>query len=81
MSLIYLFEGNDEEHFCFEHQGWWLSDKESTCNAGDVGLIPGSGRFPGEGYGNPFWYSCLGSPVDRGVWRTTVHGVSESDMT
>ena len=74
MSLICLFEGRDEEHFCFEHQGWQLSGKESTSNAGDVGLIPGLERFPGEGY-------RLGNPMDRGIWRTTVHGVSESDMT
>ena len=44
---------------------WWLSSKESACNAGDVGLIPGSGRFPGERNGNPFQYSCLGNPTDR----------------
>ena len=42
--------------------------KESTCNAGDLGLIPGLGRYPGEGNGNPLWYSCLGNPMDRGAW-------------
>ena len=42
--------------------------KESACNAGDLGLIPGLGRFPGEGKGNPFQYSCLGKPIGRGVW-------------
>ena len=41
--------------------------KASACNAGDLGLIPGSGRFPGEGNGNPLQYSCLGNPVDRGA--------------
>ena len=51
-------------------------------NAGDVGSIPGSGRSPGEGNGNPLQYSCLGNPMDRGVWWATVHGVpKESDMT
>ena len=61
---------------------WWLSSKESACNAGDVGLIPGSGRFPGERNGNPFQYSCLGNPTDRGPWQTIVYGVTkESDMT
>ena len=42
--------------------------KESACNAGDPGLIPGSGRFPGEGNGKPFQYSCLENPMDRGAW-------------
>ena len=46
----------------------WLSSKESACTAGDVGLIPGSGRSPGEGNGNPLQYSCLENPMDRGVW-------------
>ena len=51
-------------------------------NAGDVGLIPASGRSPGEGYGNPPQYSCLGNPMVRGAWMTTVHGVGEeSDRT
>ena len=52
--------------------------KESACNAGDLGSIPWSGRSPGEGNGNPFEYSCLGNPTDRGVWRATVHGVTKS---
>ena len=43
-------------------------DKESTCNVGDLGLIPGSGRSPVEGNGYPFQYSCLENPVDRGAW-------------
>ena len=42
--------------------------KESACNAGDPGLIPGSGRSPGEGNGNPLQYSCLENSVDRGAW-------------
>ena len=50
----------------------WLSGKESACNAGDTGWIPGSGRFPGEGNGNPLQYSCLGNPMDRGAWRAVV---------
>ena len=56
--------------------------KESACNAGDLGLIPKSGRSPGEGNGNPLQYSCLGNPTDRGTWWATVHGVAkESDRT
>ena len=53
--------------------------KASACNAGDLGLIPGSGRPPGEGNGNPLPYSCLENPMDRGAWWATVHGVAESD--
>ena len=55
--------------------------KNLPFNVGDVDLIPGSGRSPGEGNGNPFQYSCLGNPMDRGVWWATVHGVTESDTT
>ena len=55
--------------------------KESAGNAGDPGLIPGLGRSPGEGYGNPLQYSCLENPMDRGAWWDTVHGVAESDTT
>ena len=55
---------------------WWLSGKESACSAGDVGSIPGSGRSPGEGTGNPLWYSCLGNPMDRGAWWAIVHAVA-----
>ena len=45
--------------------------KASVCDAGDPGLIPGSGSSPGEGSGNPLQYSCLDSPMDRGAWRVT----------
>ena len=51
----------------------WLSGKESACIAGDLGCIPGLGRRPGGGHGNPFQYSCLGNLMDRGAWRATVH--------
>ena len=58
---------------------------ESACNAGDTGyagLIPGSGRSPGVGNGNPLQYSCLENSMDRGAWRATVHGAAKSrDMT
>ena len=55
--------------------------KNLPANTGDVrdaGLIPGSGRSPGGGQGNPLQYSCLENPMDRGAWWTTVHGVAKS---
>ena len=52
--------------------------EESTCNVGDLGLIPGLGRCPGEGPGNPLQYSCLENPMDRGAWPATVRGVAKS---
>ena len=50
--------------------------KEPASNAGDPGLIPGLGRFPGEGNDNPLQYSCLKNPMDRGAWQAAVHGVT-----
>ena len=50
--------------------------KEPACNAGDPGLIPGLGRSPGEGNGNPLQCSCLENAMDRGAWQATVHGVA-----
>ena len=58
--------------------------KESACNAGDLSLIPGSGRSPGEGNGYPRQYSCLENPTDCGAWRATGYspwGCKESDST
>ena len=51
--------------------------KDLPANGGDAGLIPGSGRFPGEGNGNPLQYSCLENPMDGGAWWSTVHGVTK----
>ena len=53
-------------------------DKESTCNAGDPGSIPGLGRSIGEKNSNPFQYSCLENSMDRGAWQATVYGVAKS---
>ena len=50
--------------------------KESACNAGGLGSVPGSGRCRGEGNGNPFQYSCLENPMDREAWQATVHEVA-----
>ena len=59
-----------------------MCGKESACQAGNSGSIPGSGRSPGGGNGNPLQHSCLENPMGRGVWRATVHGVkNESDLT
>ena len=55
--------------------------KESACNAGDKGLIPGSGRSFGERNGDPLQYYCLGNPMDRGAWQAAVHGLQKLDMT
>ena len=52
--------------------------KKSAYNAGDLGSIPGSGRFPGEWNGHPLQYSCLENSMDRGAWQATVHGVTKS---
>ena len=53
-------------------------DKASVNNAGDPGSIPGLGRSPGEGNGNPLQDYCLENPMDRGAWSSTVHGVIKS---
>ena len=52
--------------------------RESACNAGDLGSIPGLGRSPGRGHSNPLQYSCLENPMDRGAWWAVVHGVTKS---
>ena len=52
--------------------------KESACDTGDLSLIPGLGRSPGGGNGNPLHYSCLGNPMDGEAWQATVHGVAKS---
>ena len=59
----------------------WLCGKESTCNAEDIEdatLIPGSGKSPGGGNGNPLQYSCLEIPMDRETWRAAVQGITKS---
>ena len=63
---------NHKTAFC----PWSSVSKESACNAGDLGSIPGFERSPGEGNGNPLQYSCLENPMDRGAWRTIVHVVT-----
>ena len=60
---------------------WWLRYKDSTCNAGDLGSIPRTGRFPGKRNGYPLQYSCLENSMDRGAWQDSPWGHKESDMT
>ena len=73
-----------EYELAFPEMAWDVSFpggsevKVSACNAGDLGSIPGSGRSPGEGNGNPLQYSCLENPMDRGAWWATVHRVTKS---
>ena len=55
-------------------------NKESASNTGDAASIPRSGRAPGGGHGNPLQYSCLGNPMDRGVWQALVHGVTKGQI-
>ena len=62
-------------HLCFPGGS---DGRESAHNAGDPVLIPGLGRCPGQGNGNPLQYSCLENSMDRGAWRATVHGVVKS---
>ena len=62
-----------------QYRGWSGSEvKASAYNEGDLGSIPGSGRSPGGGNGNPLQYPCLENPKDRGAWWATVHGVAKS---
>ena len=75
---------NDVEHLCvwscffFEIFPGDSEGKMSACNAGDLGSIPGLGRSPGEGNGNPLEYTCLENPRDGGAWWATAHGVAKS---
>ena len=80
LRLIYIYTLYVKAEAIYTKAGLlrWHSGKESACNAGDPGSIPGSGRSPGEGDGNPLQFSCLGNPMDRGAWWATVCGVVKS---
>ena len=75
--LFYLYMGV-YTYICIYTFPGGSDGKESVCNAGDPGLIPGLGKTPGEGTGNPLQYSCLENAMDRGVWWATLHGVTNS---
>ena len=66
---------------CLSLTRWGSDSKESACNAGDLCLTPGSGRYPGEGNGYPLQYSCLENFRARGAWQAIAHGVAESNKT
>ena len=85
--MVTLIEGSEESRILslISHQISAPGDfpggsdgKGSARNGGDLGWIPGLGRSPGGGRGNPLQYSCLENPMDRGAWQATVHGVSKS---
>ena len=77
---MYLF-AIDNDQFVHKYSQLALVVKNPPANEGDMGdtgSIPGAGRTPGGGHGNPLQYSCLKNPMDRGAWRATVHGVTKS---
>ena len=78
--MIYLTLSKSDERFtlCTVFVSGGPDGKESACNGVDLGLIPGLGRSPREGNGNPVQYSCLENSMDRGAWKAIVHGVAKS---
>ena len=77
VPCIWYMSGGSHCIICEDFLGG-SDSKESSCNAGDSGLIPGLRRSPGEGNSNPLQYSCLENPMDREVWRASVHGAAKS---
>ena len=75
MHIYGIWKDGTDEPFC---RAAMLSGKETACQAGDPGSIPGSGRYPEEVSGNPLQDSCLGNPMDRRTRPTTIHGVAKS---
>ena len=75
MKLLEKFE---KGHVYLTYFTGGLDSKESVCSVGELSSIPGLGRSPGKGNGNPLQYSCLENPMDRGGWKSTVHGVAKS---
>ena len=76
MKFCYLQQRNGYQGFL-----GGSDSKESGCSVGDLCLIPGLGRSPGGGHGNPLQYSCLENPTDRRTWQATVHGVAKRQLS
>ena len=78
-SIKDILYGTGKSHLISFNTGFPVSSagKESTCSSGDQGAIPGLGRSPGGGRGNPTQYACLEDSMDRGAWWATVHGVTK----
>ena len=76
LFLVLGLSSKSLDYFSKESINWVPVGKESACNAGDLGLIPRSGRSPGEGNGNPLQYSCLENSMVRGTWQAIVHGLT-----
>ena len=79
-NLSYRIPNNIVRYFLFQDRSFpgGSVSKESACNAGDQGSIPGLGRSSGEGNDNPLQYSCLENSMDREAWQATVHGITKS---
>ena len=81
MNIFSLYTASRLTYMVLQSSGGFpggSDGKESTCNAGDPGSIPGPRRSPGEGNGNPLQYSFLGNPMARGAWQATIQGVTNS---
>ena len=76
--LLFIYVQETSEQLQWPHQVSSSNSKESVCNAGDLGSIPGLGRSPGEGYGNPLQYFYLENSMDRRAWWVPVHGLAKS---
>ena len=79
-EFIFVYGVRKCFNFILLHRGFpgGSDGKESACNTGDLDSIPGWGRSPGEGNGNPLQYSCLKNSMDRGAWQAAVHGIAKS---
>ena len=77
-SLSFVINIRPQSYWIKAHFPGGSDCEESACNAGDEDLLPGWGRSPGGGNGNPLQYSCLENSIDRGAWWATVHGVTKT---
>ena len=86
LAFYYLLTIDSKSRNCFSKSRhvfglpWWLTGKESACQAGDAGLIPGLERSPREGNGTPLQHACLGNPMGGGAWRAMVHRAAKSQI-